>query len=141
MGRSYGQPVDLVGVCGETGATGVLLITGAVDDDGVFDGACINPPIWSANVSVFVPEQRSCDSTVFGHRNCNAKLRGLLRSHTLAGGIKGTHVEDVNALHLSDELQTLETGGLVDIGGNGTGLGTGSKEVILGLDLYISTRE
>lgn len=87
-----GQPVDLVGVCGETGATGVLLITGAVDDDGVFDGA-------------------------------------------LAGGIKGTHVEDVNALHLSDELQTLETGGLVEIGGNGTGLGTWSKEVLLGLDL------
>lgn len=56
MGRSYSQPVDLVGVYGETGATGVLLITGAVDDDGVFDCACINPPIWSANVSGFVTE-------------------------------------------------------------------------------------
>jgi hypothetical protein len=65
----------------------------------------------------------------------------MSRSHTLAGGIKGTHVEDVNALHLSDEFQTLETGGLVEIGGNGTGLGTGSKEVVLDLDLYIRTRE
>lgn len=65
----------------------------------------------------------------------------MSRSHTLAGSIKGTHVEDVNALHLSDEFQTLETGGLLDIGGNGTGLGTRSEEVILGLDLYIPTRE
>lgn len=65
----------------------------------------------------------------------------MSRGHTLAGGIKGTHVEDVNALHLSDEFQTLETGGLLDIGGNGTGLGTRSEEVILGLDLYIPTRE
>lgn len=78
---------------------------------------------------------------IWSYGNCNAKLRGVLRNHTLAGGIKGTHVEDVNALHLSDELQTLETGGLVDIGGNGTGLGTGGKEVLLALDLYISTRE
>lgn len=64
----------------------------------------------------------------------------ILRSHTLAGGIKGTHVEDVNSLHLSDEFQTLKTGGLLEIGGNGTGLGTRGKEVILGLDLYISRR-
>lgn len=56
--------------------------------------------------------------------------------HTFAGGIEGTHVEDVNALHLSDEFQTLETGGLVEIGGNGTGLSTGSEEIILNLDLY-----
>jgi hypothetical protein len=52
-----GQPVDLVGVCGETGATSVLLITSAVDDDGVLECACMNPPISSANVSVFVPKQ------------------------------------------------------------------------------------
>jgi hypothetical protein len=63
------------------------------------------------------------------------------RSHTLAGGIKGTHVEDVNALHLSDEFQTLKTGGLLDVGGDGTRLGTGSEEVILDLDLYRPTRK
>ena len=65
----------------------------------------------------------------------------MSRSHTLAGGIKGTHVEDVNALHLSDEFQTLETGSLIEIGGNGTGLGTGRKKVVLDLDLYIRRRE
>ena len=58
-------------------------------------------------------------------------------SHTLAGGIEGAHVEDVNTLHLSDELETLETGGLVDVGGNGTGLGTGGEKVVLNLDLCI----
>lgn len=78
---------------------------------------------------------------MWSFRNCDERLREISRSHTLAGGIKGTHVEDVNALHLSHKLQTLETGGLVDIGGNGTGLGTRSKEVILALDLYILTRE
>lgn len=78
---------------------------------------------------------------IWSFRNCGEKLREMSRIHTLAGGIKGTHVEDVDTLHLSDELQTLETGGLVDIGGNGTGLGTWSKEVLLALDLYISTRK
>lgn len=53
-GKSYGQPVDLVGVCGETGATGVLLITSAVDDDGVLHCAYIIAQSWSADVSDFV---------------------------------------------------------------------------------------
>lgn len=39
--RSYGQPVDLVRVDGVSSATSILLITGAVDDDGVFKCACI----------------------------------------------------------------------------------------------------
>jgi len=63
-----------------------------------------------------------------------------LGSLTLAGGIQGTHVEDVDALHLSDELQTLETGSLDEVGGDGTGLGTGGNQVILRLDLFICDR-
>lgn len=55
-------------------------------------------------------------------------------SHTLAGGVQGTHVEDIDALHLSDELQTLETGGLAEVGRNGTGLGTGGNEIFLRVD-------
>lgn len=57
------------------------------------------------------------------------------KPHTLAGGIQGTHVEDVDALHLSDELETLETGGLEVVGRDGTGLGTRGNQVILDLDL------
>lgn len=87
-----GQPVDGVGVGGETSATSVLLVTGTVDDDGVLESS-------------------------------------------LPGGIEGPHVEDVNALHLSDEFKTLETSGLLDVGGDGTGLSTGGDEVLLGLDL------
>lgn len=57
-------------------------------------------------------------------------------TRTLAGGIQRTHVEDVDALHLTDELETLETGSLDVVGRDGTGLGTGGDQVILGLDLY-----
>ena len=54
---------------------------------------------------------------------------------TLAGGIQGPHVEDVNALHLSDKFQTLETGGVLNVAGDGSGLGTGGNEVLLSVDL------
>lgn len=60
--------------------------------------------------------------------------------HTLAGGIKRAHVEDVDALHLSDKLQTLETGGLDVVGRDGTGLGTRGDQVLLSLDLCNSSR-
>lgn len=46
MGRlgsgSYGQPVDLVRVCGETSAAGILLVTGTVNHDGVVECSCCN---------------------------------------------------------------------------------------------------
>lgn len=71
---------------------------------------------------------------------CVGELGSKLKTHTLAGGIEGAHVEDVNSLHLSDEFQTLETSGLVDVGGNGTGLSTGGEKVILNLDLCIFGR-
>jgi hypothetical protein len=67
-------------------------------------------------------------------------MKSSSKEHTLAGGIEGAHVEDVNALHLSDEFQTLETSGLVKIAGNGTGLTTRGDKVILSLDLCILTK-
>jgi hypothetical protein len=45
------------------------------------------------------------------------------------------HVEDIDALHLSENFETLHTGGLLEIRGDGTGRGTGSDEVIDGLDV------
>lgn len=59
---------------------------------------------------------------------------------TLAGGIQRAHVEDINALHLSDELQTLKTSGLDVVGGDGTGLGSRGNQIILDLDLYSSLK-
>lgn len=84
-----------MGVDGVAGATGVLLVTGGADHDGVLQ--CSFP-----------------------------------------GGIQGPHVEDVDTLHLSENLQTLLTGGLLEVGGDGTRLGTGSQEVGSALDVYIS---
>jgi hypothetical protein len=44
--------------------------------------------------------------------------------HTEAAGIQWPHIENINALHLSEDLEALETGGLFGIGGNSTGLCT-----------------
>jgi hypothetical protein len=54
-----------------------------------------------------------------------------------SAGIEGLHVEDVDALHLSENLETLKTGGLFEIGRDGTGSGTGTEEVPLALDLCL----
>lgn len=54
---------------------------------------------------------------------------------TLSACVEGLHVEDVDALHLSEDFETLETGGLVNVGGDGTGLGTRGHQVMLVLDL------
>jgi hypothetical protein len=51
-------------------------------------------------------------------------------------GVQGAHVEDVNTLHLSEDFETLETGGLLEIGRDGTGGGTRSDKVVLSLDIY-----
>jgi hypothetical protein len=55
--------------------------------------------------------------------------------HTLSGSIEGSHIEDVNALHLSDKFQTLKTGGLLNVRGDGTGLSTRRNEVLFTLDI------
>lgn len=52
-----------------------------------------------------------------------------------AAGVKGTHVEDVDTLHLSENLETLETSRLLEVGRDGALLTTGTEEVVLGLDL------
>lgn len=54
-----------------------------------------------------------------------------------AGGVERAHVEDVDALHLTENLETLETGGLLEIGGDGAGLGTRTEEILLALDLCL----
>lgn len=52
-----------------------------------------------------------------------------------ARGVERAHVEDVHALHLSENLETLDTGGLLEIGGNGAGLSARTVEILLALDL------
>jgi hypothetical protein len=58
---------------------------------------------------------------------------------TEAAGVQWPHVEDVNALHLSEDFETLETGGLLGIGRNRTRLCTGREKVGFSLDLCEQT--
>ncbi len=59
----------------------------------------------------------------------------ILSELTFPGGIERPHVEDVDALGLSKNFETLQTGRLLQIGGNSTGDGTGSDEVVNVLDV------
>lgn len=54
---------------------------------------------------------------------------------TLPASIERSHVENVHALHLAENFQTLETGGLLKIGRDGTGLAALRHKVVLGGDL------
>lgn len=101
-------------VHGIAGAAGVLLVAGAFDDNRVVEGSC------ALNLS----DTRST-------RDMRQNGRW---ARTLPGSVQGPHVEDVNALHLSDELQTLETGGLLDVGRDGAGLRSGGDEVFFAFD-------
>jgi hypothetical protein len=60
---------------------------------------------------------------------------GILHG-TQAAGIQRSHVEDIDVFHLTENLETLDTGGLLEVGGNGSRLSTGAEKVVLGLDLY-----
>lgn len=55
---------------------------------------------------------------------------------TPSAGIQGPHVEDIHSLHLAQNLQPLETGRLLEIGGHGTRLTAGREEVVFGGDVY-----
>lgn len=64
-----------------------------------------------------------------------AHAREVWVSLTGTAGVERPHVEDVNPLHFTQNLNTLETSGLLEIGGDGTGLGSLGEEVVLILDL------
>jgi hypothetical protein len=70
-----------------------------------------------------VPAVISMPSMLYGVGGC-----------TKTAGVEGPHVEDIDALHLSEDFETLETGRLLGVGGNGTGLSTLGDEVLHGLD-------
>lgn len=54
---------------------------------------------------------------------------------TLPRGVQRPHVKDVDALHLAENLETLKTGGLLQVGRHGAGLGAGADEVVFRLDV------
>lgn len=105
-----------MGIGWETGATTVLLLAGRSDDDRVL--------------------HRACDSsiTTLARGSIISNIRPKVR-RTQSRSIKRLHIENVYALHLPEDLQSFQSGGLFEIGGDGTGLGTRSEEVVLALDI------
>jgi hypothetical protein len=53
---------------------------------------------------------------------------------TFPAGVEGRHVEDVDALHLSQDFEALQAGGLFEVGGDGAGRGAGGQEVVFIFD-------
>lgn len=93
VGLIDNQPVGLVVLAGNTGASDVADGVAGADDGGVGLGAADED-------------------------------------------LEGSKIENVLALHLAQKLSTLQTSGLVQVSGGGTGGGTGT---LLDLDLVVAT--
>ena len=59
----------------------------------------------------------------------------MVFSHTDTASVQRPHVEHVDALHLAENFQTLQTGSLLKVGRDGTGGTTRREKVVLILDL------
>lgn len=55
-----------------------------------------------------------------------------------AASVERAHVEDVDALHLTENLETLDTSGLLEIGRDSSGGSTRTEEILLSSDLLQS---
>lgn len=119
---SEGDPENVVRVGREASASDVLLVTGRVDGNRVLHSTC--KPSASHNIRPCI-----CANGLF-------LPLAILASRTETAGVQWPHVEDIDALHLSEDFQTLQTGGLFGVGRNGTGLRTGGKQVSLARNLY-----
>jgi len=62
-------------------------------------------------------------------------------SRTDTASVQRPHVEDVDALHLAENFQTLQTGSLLKVGRDGTGGTTRREKVVLILDLRQRSQE
>lgn len=94
-------------------AATLQLVASRVDHDGVFEGSC------ATNQFLL-------------------RIDDIYLLHTSAIRRQGPHIEDINALHLSEDFETFETSGLLEIGRNGTGSGTGGQQIRLSLDFCIA---
>lgn len=62
---------------------------------------------------------------------------GSEKDRTKSTRIQRLHVEHIDALHLPQDLESLETGRLFKIGGDGAGRGARGEEVLLAFDLCV----
>lgn len=117
-----------MGVGWRTSASSVLLITERSDHDWVGHGSYIHQQLYPRYSRTDVIEAIS--QTSVANSWC---------IYTGAGSIQWLHVENINAIHLSEDFQTLKTGGLLEIGWNGANWGSWWTKVGLGLDLCLSS--
>ena len=113
-----GQPDDDVGVGGRAGAAEVLLVAIGLDDDWVREGSCFGSNLATWHVK----------------GTGNGWVLREAWSRTPPAGIQWPHVEDVDALHLSENFETLETGRLLEVVGDRSGLSSWWQKVVHGLD-------
>jgi hypothetical protein len=59
-----------------------------------------------------------------------------MTKHTSAVRRQWPHIEDVDALHLSEDFQALKASGLLEIRGDRAGFCSGGNQVFHRLDLY-----
>lgn len=125
--ETYGEPDGDVGVGWGAGAASVLLLAEGLDQDRVGDGSYISLAFYSL-----------CSSASLVCM-CKDRKAYVGAGFVLTGtaGIQRPHVEDVNPLHFPQNLNTLETSRLLEIGGDGAGLGTLGEEVVSTLDLCV----
>lgn len=110
-----GQPPDVVRVSRAAGAADVLFVAEGFHHDGVGHGAC---------------EERG----VLRGVSCVCWGWGLrVGKLTDAAGVQRPHVEDVDALHFTEDFEAFETRGLLEVCGDGTGFtALGQKVVFVG---------
>jgi hypothetical protein len=69
-----------------------------------------------------------------------AGLRSLYQRglHTSTASIQRLHIKDVDAVHLAQDLKSLQTSALLEVGRDGAGRSSGREEVRVVLNLYSS---
>lgn len=109
----HSQPDDTVRVGGAASAASELLVAERLDGDWVFKRA------WTRSHPTLALHLLARDMGVF---------------ITKTARIQRPHVKDIHTLHLAENFQTLQTRGLLEIGGDGTAWGARWDEVVFGLD-------
>lgn len=133
-GGTYGQPDGDVGVGGGAGAAGVLLVAEGLDHDWVIEGTFFRVLASFRPASIKCLSRTSRSVTMPALRSCMYQ-RGV---HTSTASIQRLHIKDIDAVHLAQDLESLQTSALLEVGRDGARRSSGWEEVRVILNLYCS---